>query len=190
MSQIISQYDSPENAQKTIERLRELGFGDEHMRLGSSPSERRWSVHVRPPFGTARMAMQAMQRNSPVGIKEFPELEPGNDRTLISQLSGPVSPGAISELSRPQPVGAIAALSRRKPPGAIAVLSRRVNPGAISRLSAPKPVGAIARLSRPVPVGAIARLSQPKPVGAISRLSAGWHLSEEIGLPLLIREEC
>jgi hypothetical protein len=115
MSQIISQYDSPENAQKTIERLRELGVGDEHLRLGSSPSERRWSVHVRPPFGTARMAMQAMQRFSPVG--------------------------------------------------------------------------AVARLSRPVPVGAIARLSRPKPVGSLSRLSAGWHLSEEIGLPLLIREE-
>ena len=136
MSQIISQYDSPENAQKTIERLRELGFGDEHLRLGSSPAERRWSVQVRPPFGTARMAMQVMQRFSPVGIKEFPEFEPGNDRTLISQLSGPGPPGAISELSRPKPVGAIAALSRRQHPGAIAVLSRRVSPGAIARLSA------------------------------------------------------
>jgi len=49
--------------------------------------------------------------------RRSPELE------LISQLSGPVSPGAISRLSG------------------------HTSPGAISQLSAPRPVGAIARLS-------------------------------------------
>jgi len=96
---------------------------------------------------------------------------------LISQLSGPVSPGAIRRLSGPVAPGAIATLSRRVSPGAIAKLSGHVSPGAISRLSRPKSPGAVASLSA------------PRPVGAIANLSAGFFVSNLLRLPLLTRSQ-
>jgi hypothetical protein len=176
--QITSYYDSPDNAAKTMERLRTLGFTDAQVSLRVNDLElRRWIVSVQAPFGMGRMATEVLRRYHPLTTTEA--FEPDRSPTLdaISRLSGPVSPGAISPLSAPKPVGAIRTLSGRKNPGAIAALSGRRSPGAISKLSAPKPVGAISRLS------------QPRPVGAISRLSAGWYWSERLGMPLLTRRQ-
>jgi len=114
---------------------------------------------------------------SPLGYR-IPGADQGTaDLDLISQLSGPVSPGAISRLSGPVSPGAISRLSGWRSPGAISKLSGHVSPGAISRLSAHKSPGAISRLSA------------PRPVGAIANLSAGFFVSTVFGLPLLTRSQ-
>lgn len=114
---------------------------------------------------------------SPLGYRTGTDDQRSQELEVISQLSGPVSPGAITRLSGPVS------------PGAISTLSGRRSPGAISKLSGHVPPGAISRLSGHTSPGAISRLSAPRPVGAIANLSAGFFVSHLIGLPLLTRSQ-
>ncbi len=114
---------------------------------------------------------------SPLGHRPDTDDQRGQELEAISQLSGPVSPGAIARLSGRVSPGAISTLSRWRSPGAISKLSRHVSPGAISRLSGH------------ISPGAISRLSAPHPVGAIASLSAGFFVSHLFGLPLLTRSQ-
>jgi hypothetical protein len=178
MLEITRLYDSADNAERAVARLRWEGFTDDL--IVSSPAstqERLWKVSIRPPFGMGGVATEILDRFKPVGSSVVYERERGSDLESIASLSGSKSPGAISELSRSKPAGAISTLSRWRSPGAISSLSR-------SKLS-----GAIARLSRSKPAGAISRLSQSHGAGSVARLSGGWYFSKLFGLPLLTQSQ-
>jgi hypothetical protein len=177
MLEITRVYDSADNAEKAVKRLKWEGFTDEWI-SHSSPhaSERRWTVSIRPPFGMGRVATEIMDRFNPISSSTVYEREHSPGLELISRWSRWKSPGAIS------------ILSRSKSPGAISSLSRTRSPGAISRLSRSKPVGAIARLSASKSPGAISRLSKSPDSSSLRRLS-DFYFSGVFGLPLLTRSQ-
>jgi hypothetical protein len=188
-------YASAENAERTVSRLKSLGFSDDMLHVAKPGTARQvWSVSVEFPFGMGRTVTDILDRFDPIE---------GSDHALGADYGarGMATPFHGRAASREPDLESISRLSQPKPVGAIRELSKSKSPGAISRLSQPKPVGAIAKWSGRVNPGSISRLSGPRPVGAIAplsgptrsatiaQLSAGWALSKVFGIPLLTRSQ-
>lgn len=188
-------YDSAENAERTIQRLKYEGFTDDMIQVTRpGPTQHGWSVTVEFPFGMGRTVTDILERYDPIeagsGYASSPTVGArGAGTGSHARHSREPDLETISRLSAPKPVGAIRELSAWKSPGAISRLSGRVSPGSVATLSRRVSPGAISRLSQPKPVGSIAKLSQPSRDASIARLSAGWQLSNVFGIPLLTRSQ-
>ncbi len=187
MMEMTRAYDSAENAERTILRLKSEGFTNDLIHVSApGPREHGWVVTVEFPFGMGRTVTEILERFDP--IESSPHHRARNQGRTGRHPRDP-DLETISRLSQPKPVGEIARLSASKSPGAISRLSGRVSPGSIAALSRRVTPGAISRLSQPKPVGAIRELSRPRGSATIARLSAGWELSGALGIPLLTRSK-
>ncbi len=147
MSEYTSAYDSAENAEGAVSKLKLNGYSEDSITLSAPRSQNDyWRISVRAPFGMGAMAVYILEQFKPVTSFVRAERIRDPELDVISALSAPPPPGHIS---------------RRE----------------ISRLSRPVAPGSISRLSRSSSSAAISRLSAPTSSAAIARLSSGWYLS-------------